>query len=399
MAMYADEYSDPYEARKQKAPTRPSAAAPVPAAPTNFPPPPTPTGGYTGRGAAPAPAPASAPAPTYGGGAANKALANAGGPGKVGLPANPNQAQIDAWFNEAVNAGGYTETGANTSETAYGLSGFSAAGAPDSTGMRAYAKQNGMSEDFDRWSESQLKKWESAKDSSCPPNTPYRSYTDNTCVEKPIDSNTQQAGGGSGGAGGGGGRGGAGGSMSASSSTTTASSTAPGGDIASMMDANLKKALAGDTSRYSPQAMQGLLAQIKQRIESSKSTQLRQAESEAAGRGMSRSGRTGTNLGAIRRGAEAEFTGQYGNTLRAKIDADRQDKNDALDRAQRYLDSMRDEFYRRDMSAIQRQQFKANLDLAYANITAQRNNMRESFQQQKDMLGANYGYQATFGGV
>jgi len=394
MAMYADEYSDPYEARKQKAPTRPSAAAPVPAAPTNFPPPPTPTGGYTGRGAAPAPAPAapapaSAPAPTYGGGAANKALANAGGPGKVGLPANPNQAQIDAWFNEAVNAGGYTETGANTSETAYGLSGFSAAGAPDSTGMRAYAKQNGMSEDFDRWSESQLKKWESAKDSSCPPNTPYRSYTDNTCVEKPIDSNTQQAGGGSGGAGGGGGA--AGGPQPSG-----------GGDpsgLSGQMEGVLKGMLAGGTSRYSPEAMQGLLAQIKQRIESSKSTQLRQAESEAAGRGMSRSGRTGTNLGAIRRGAEAEFTGQYGNTLRAKIDADRQDKNDALDRAQRYLDSMRDEFYRRDMSAIQRQQFKANLDLAYANITAQRNNMRESFQQQKDMLGANYGYQATFGGV
>jgi len=394
MAMYADEYSDPYEARKQKAPTRPSAAAPVPAAPTNFPPPPTPTGGYTGRGAAPAPAPAapapaSAPAPTYGGGAANKALANAGGPGKVGLPANPNQAQIDAWFNEAVNAGGYTETGANTSETAYGLSGFSAAGAPDSTGMRAYAKQNGMSEDFDRWSESQLKKWESAKDSSCPPNTPYRSYTDNTCVEKPIDSNTQQAGGGSGGAGGGGGA--AGGPQPSG-----------GGDpsgLSGQMEGALKGMLAGGTSRYSPEAMQGLLAQIKQRIESSKSTQLRQAESEAAGRGMSRSGRTGTNLGAIRRGAEAEFTGQYGNTLRAKIDADRQDKNDALDRAQRYLDSMRDEFYRRDMSAIQRQQFKANLDLAYANITAQRNNMRESFQQQKDMLGANYGYQATFGGV
>src|SRR3972149_1301101 len=51
MAMYADEYSDPYEAQKQKALTRPT--APAPAAPTNFPPPPT--GGYTGRGAAPAP--------------------------------------------------------------------------------------------------------------------------------------------------------------------------------------------------------------------------------------------------------------------------------------------------------------------------------------------------------
>ncbi len=66
---------------------------------------------------------------------------------------------------------------------------------------------------------------------------------------------------------------------------------------------------------------------------------------------------------------------------------------------EKYLDSMRDELYRRDMSAIQRQQFKANLDLAYANIKAQRQNMEAGFQQQKDMLGAQYGYQATFGGM
>jgi len=59
---------------------------------------------------------------------------------------------------------------------------------------------------------------------------------------------------------------------------------------------------------------------------------------------------------------------------------------------------MRDELYRRDMSAIQRQQFQANLDLAYANIAAQRQNMLAGFQQQKDMLGAQFGYNAVFGG-
>jgi hypothetical protein len=154
------------------------------------------------------------------------------------------------------------------------------------------------------------------------------------------------------------------------------------------METNLKSMLAGGSSRYSPEAMQGLLAQIKQRIESSKSTQVRQAQEEAAGRGMSRSSHTGASIAGIRRGAEAQFTQEYGNTLRAKIDADRQDKLDAIDRSQKYLDSMRDELYRRDMSAVQRQQFKANLDLAYANI-----------KNQRQMLTAQAGYNQLAGGA
>lgn len=73
----------------------------------------------------------------------------------------------------------------------------------DATGMRAYAREHGFSEDFDRFSDAQLASWEEAKDSSCPPNKPYRSFTDNTCVEKPTESNTPQGGGGGGGGGGG----------------------------------------------------------------------------------------------------------------------------------------------------------------------------------------------------
>lgn len=243
---------------------------------------------------------------------------------------------------------------------------------------------------------------------NCPPDKPFTSRPgpsgETSCTEKPDDCPPGTTMHGSGcvrredlpaWAGGGGGGGGAGGGGDAGPGPSG------GGDpsgLSGMMETNLKKMLAGGDSRYSPQAMQGLLAQIKQRIESSKSTQLRQAQEEAAGRGMSRSGRTGTNLAAIRRGAESEFTDQYANVLKAKIDADRQDKLDALDRSQKYLDSMRDELYRRDMSAIQRQQFKANLDLAYANIANQRSMLSQSQQHARDMLGAQYGYSAVFGG-
>ena len=168
--------------------------------------------------------------------------------------------------------------------------------------------------------------------------------------------------------------------------------------FSSQIQSVLSGMLSGQDSRYNPQAVQGLLAAIKQRIESSKGTQVRQAQEEAAGRGMSRSGRTGTNLGAIRRGAESQFTSEYSGVLKSKIDADYQDKLAAIDRSQKYLDSMRDELYRRDMSAIQRQQFQANLDLAYANIAYQREALAKSQQYGKDMLAAQYGYGATFGG-
>jgi len=376
MAMYADEYSDPYEAQKQKALTRPT--APAPAAPTNFPPPPT--GGYTGRGAAPAPAPAPAPAAPAPGQDFESWFqrANAAGGGTFDPSSPETRAQYEQHLYTAKNAG---QGGGMGSNAEYAASG-------DPTGMRAYAKQQGMSEDFARFSNAQLSSWESRKDSNCPPNTPYQAFDGSGCVEKPVDSN--KGGGGAGGAGGGGAAG-AGGPQPSG-----------GGDpsgISGQMEGVLKGMLAGGTSRYSPEAMQGLLAQIKQRIESSKGTQLRQAESEAAGRGMSRAGRTGTNLAAIRRGAESEFTGQYANVLRAKIDADRQDKLDSLDRSQKYLDSMRDEMYRRDMSAIQRQQFKANLDLAYANIQNQRGMLTQQLQNQRQMLTAQVGYGALTGGL
>jgi len=262
------------------------------------------------------------------------------------------------------------------------------------------------------WEEKERKLWEQGKgagqrEGGCPPDKPFTSRPgpngETACTEKPDDCPPGSTMHGSGcvshdalpaWAGGGGG---AGGGAGAGLSGPGPSGGGDASGLSSLMEANLKGMLAGGT-RYTPEAMQGLLAAIKQRIERSKEHQLRQSQGDAASRGMARSGASLSRADDIRRGAEASFTGEYANVLRAKIDADRQDKLDALDRSQKYLDSMRDELYRRDMSAIQRQQFKANLDLAYANIAAQRNNMMAGFQQQRDMLAAQYGYGAVFGG-
>lgn len=122
-------------------------------------------------------------------GAAQKAWRSAG---------SPATGDVNAWFKNAVEAGAYLQNGESSSDTAYNKSGYSQGGA-DITGMRAWAKQHGMSEDFDRWDDGQLMAWEKQKDPNCPPNTPYQAYDGSGCIEKPIDSNNPQAQGGEGG--------------------------------------------------------------------------------------------------------------------------------------------------------------------------------------------------------
>lgn len=120
----------------------------------------------------------------YDAGAARRAWQNAGSPN---APAGADfDAWLKEWFTAAVNAGSYTERGENTSQTAYESSGYNQG--PDSTGLRARARANGWSEDFDRWSESQLIAWAKDLDPGCPPNDPFRG-ADGSCVQKPIDSN------------------------------------------------------------------------------------------------------------------------------------------------------------------------------------------------------------------
>ena len=99
----------------------------------------------------------------------------------------------------------------------------------DVTGMRQYARDHGMSEDFDRSDEATLRLWEEAKDSSCPPKFPYQSYNGTGCAAKPIDSGLNSPGRGRGG-GGGGGRGGRG------PSAPTAPAAAAPFDYQSFMD-------------------------------------------------------------------------------------------------------------------------------------------------------------------
>lgn len=219
----------------------------------------------------------------------------------------------------------------------------------------------------------QWQAWEQFYDATCPPATPYRSQKvggDNVCAETPDNCPpgktawgqnecrpvewVQQHGGGGG-----------------SQPSQGGPGFPGGGGIDQSIQSLLQQMLQPGGTRYSPEVMQMLLAGVKQQAAGGAERGIASAKSDAAARGMLQSGRTGARIDAIRRGAESSVLGAQVDITKAKIDADRQDKLDALDRAQKWLDSLRDNMYRTDLSMQQRQQFAANLSLAYAQIQAQ----------------------------
>jgi len=146
--------------------------------------------------------------------------------------------------------------------------------------------------------------------------------------------------------------------------------------------------LQGQNSRYTPEAIAALLSQTKMTAEDQSAQERDAINEDAAARGVLGAGATGTALANARIGANRTVANEQGNIARAKIDADFQDKQQAIQNAQTYLDQARDWAYKQQMTAMQRQQFEANLSLAYARM-----------QQDWDSLKAQYGYQSLLGGV
>lgn len=145
--------------------------------------------------------------------------------------------------------------------------------------------------------------------------------------------------------------------------------------------------LAGQNSRYTPEAIAALLSGTKATAEDQSQMARDQISEDAAARGVLGAGATGTALANARIAANRTVAGEQGNIARAKIDADYQDKQQAIQNAQTYLEQARDWAYKQQMTALQRQQFDANLTLAYARL-----------QQEWDQMQAGYGYQALLGG-
>lgn len=273
-------------------------------------------------------------------------------------------------------------------------------------------------EQFDsRLSPEQWRAWLPDLDRGCPGRRPFRTSRPGPggqtfggaerCVEKPDDCPEgyrvigNDASGSArclpqdsaefrGGMGGLGGAGGPGGNMPGGSGGGGGLGTATGGfgDVDAMLRRIIEGQLQNPTSRYTPENMQRLLGQTRATAEDQRQRVADQVTEDAAARGVLGSGATGTALANAAIAANRTVAGEQANLDRAKIDADFEDRRAAMQDAFNYLNSARDWAYKQQMTALQRQQFDANLALAYARM-----------QQEWDQMQAEWGYRFLDGGM
>lgn len=228
------------------------------------------------------------------------------------------------------------------------------------------------------------------KPTDCPDGT--TKYNVNQCL--PLHD-PRVGGSGSGGAGGTGGGGvGRAAASSMSSFGPSAASTSFGNDL----QAELTKDLNAP-SRYTPEALQAMYAEITKQSAGRIRRGSAAVKANAAGRGMSRAGSVDAALRGVRDASETQRGTDVVGVQTAKINADYQDKMGAIDRAQKYLDSLRDNEYRYSLMAEQRRQFDSNLALAYANLAQQKQLLAAQFQQQFDLLRADQGFRLLHPGA
>lgn len=195
------------------------------------------------------------------------------------------------------------------------------------------------------------------------------------------------------------GAGGAGGVRTATASGSGGKGSSP---LASGFDAYLQSIIKGTLdggSRYTPEAMQALEGANTRQFSNEVVRGQAGVRQEAARRGMQRAGSTQARLDAVRAGAESQRGQRTVGIQTQKLNADFQDKITAIDRAQNYLNSLRDNEYRYTLMSEQRSQFDANLSLAYAQLAQQRSNLQMQMQSQWDMMKAQQGFSALMMGV
>lgn len=135
-----------------------------------------------------------------------------------------------------------------------------------------------------------------------------------------------------------------------------------------------------DKSRYSPEAMAAIEADMFARARAQEKNQLDDARADMAERGVARSGNQNAVMRGIRSGTGAAIMQNRAQVVRAKIDADYQDKQAAINNAKEWVNSMRDYMLRTDMNAIQREQIAAQIRLANMNIQAQQSQLEQQYQ-------------------
>lgn len=366
---------------------------PGPAGPPGPPPgaggPPGPPGGYPGGGYPPSGGPPTMPptGPPTGPPAAPPGPPGPGAPGAGGvppeiasLPMGPNN------YNRLIQQG-------STPEQAYAI--IMKAG---HDGQRALTQAN----------VNEARKWEAFRKPGCPKDFPYGANPSHWkdagmgkmggagppsdgCFEKPQDwdkdtaakgymtaGGWKQGTGGAGGpGGGGGGGGGAGGAVPQPGGMAGASDT---------IWQTILGRLQGE-SRFSPEIMDRLMSGVKSGAESAAARESGEAEAGFTRRGLSRSTMAGSAQRDIRASMAGDVLQSQSSLARAKVDADYQDKTQAISDGMNWLNSLRSYTASMKATAAQREAAMANIQLGYKTLQHQTDTMRESYAQQLQSLG------------
>jgi len=203
----------------------------------------------------------------------------------------------------------------------------------------------------------------------------YAIWCDFDTAEFKCDWNTARAGPGSGKPGGGGGGGGGGGKGGGKGPLDPA-----------LLQSNiiwqeiLKRLQA--PSRYTPHVMSSLMGGTKLAAEGAANRQEQAAMADMARRGVLRSGLAGAAFRDIRATTEGNILAERNKILKAKIDADYEDKTTAIKEGMDWLNSLRSFVASMSATAAQKDAAMANIQLGYARLTQEMQMMREQYQQQ-----------------
>lgn len=134
-------------------------------------------------------------------------------------------------------------------------------------------------------------------------------------------------------------------------------------------------------SRYTPEVMSGFMSEAKLRGDQQQNLQLQASDESLQRRGILRSD--------IAAGAEREIRGQASTALlseqnklnRAKIDADFQDKSQAIKEGMDWINSLRDYVARMSGTKAQYDVGMANVQLGYARLAQEMDYLREQYAQ------------------
>lgn len=143
--------------------------------------------------------------------------------------------------------------------------------------------------------------------------------------------------------------------------------------------------LNGQT-RYTPEVMSSLLGGVKTTAEAQGAQALKQSDADLALRGIARSGVAAAAARDINQNTANQILQSKNAILKAKIDADYQDKSQAIRDGLDWLNSLRDFVARMTATKAQKDAAMANIALGYARLQQELAILAEQWKQQLTLI-------------